>query len=528
MATYKLMAYKILLTTILVLVSIISYANHSNADSLSYYNNLAYRYYSNDSSDNAIIAIHKALYYSDTTNNKKRMGHLYGLKGYILLSQGAAARALRSFAKTKNIGIEINNNSLIVAGYHGLGKTYIAIKEYDKAKKDLELGLKYASENNFIGAEAIFYNALGILEDSRGNTAKAISNFEEFLRISKERDDTLSEIYAYVNLGEIYLIIDLLDSAHHYIQLADNLNKYVQNNQAKASIFGNYGGLAYKKQNYEKSIALINKSLKISFDNNFSEFITDNYYSLIENYKALHNIDKAMEIYDSLDHYKDSIHNINDARKYAAIHSQNSIDEKEAQAKLWEQRFKNRNIILILSIALTVVFIVLLIILYKVYNSNRIQFRNDRKNFSDTIDEKNRELVTRIITESQHSSFMESINQSINEISKHKSIDEVKNSLHSLKSNIAVKEQINNNWDSFKIQFKQVHPNFFNSLVQKQANLTQNELRMCAYIKMNMSTKEIANILNISDRSIQTNRYRLKKKLNLSPQTDLITYIQAI
>ena len=51
---------------------------------------------------------------------------------------------------------------------------------------------------------------------------------------------------------------------------------------------------------------------------------------------------------------------------------------------------------------------------------------------------------------------------------------------------------------------------------------------MCAYIKMNMSTKEIANILNISDRSIQTSRYRLKKKLNLDPKIDLTTYIQAI
>ena len=525
----KLIKYKLIIIAFLLLViNNVSYAGHINADSMNYYFQQSYRYYSHDSNDYALKAIQKTIYYADTLKNKDVLGKIFGLQGYILLSQGVSSRALASFGKSKNLGIEINESELILAGYHGLGRTYIVINDFDNAKKNLEMGLIYARKSKKIGAEAVMYNALGMLEDSKKNYSGAISNFKQFLRIAKYRVDTVSMIYAYVNLSEIYLSKNDFDSSYYYIRFAEELNSYKNDAQATASIYGNYGNIAFKRHNYKKSIDYLNSSMKICFDNNFSEFITSNYYSLIENYKAIHNLDKAIEMYNDLDHYKDSIHEINDKRKYAAIHSQIMLKEKEAQAKFWEQRYKNRNIILILSVALTFVVVVLLIILFRIYRNNKTKYKHDRKNFSDTIDEKNRELVTRIISEKQHDSFLELINESINEISDRNSIEDVKQSLQALKSKIAVKGQITDNWEGFKIQFQKVHPDFFNSLLKIQANLTQNELRMCAYIKMNMSTKEIANILNISDRSIQTSRYRLKKKLNLSQEIDLTTYIQAI
>jgi len=518
----------IILTLLILVGSKVSYAEHINADSMKYYYKLSYRYYTHDSNEYSMKAIQKTIYYSDTIVDKAVLGKMYGLQGYIFLSQGVISRSLTSFAKSKNIGIEVDNDELILAGYHGMGRTYIAINDFDNAQKNLEMGLVYAKKTKMIGAEAVMYNALGMLEDSKEDYTASIYNFTQFLNIAISREDTVSMIYAYVNLGEVYLIIDSFDSAYYYINLADKLNNYKKNVQAAASIYGNYGNLAFKRQNYQKSIDYLNSSMKICFDNNFSEFITENYYTLIENYKAINNFGKAIDVYNQMDHYKDSIHEINDKRKYAAIHSQIVLKEKEAQAKFWEQRYRNRNIILLLSIALTLVVVILLAILFRIYKSDKTRFKIDRKSFSDTIDEKNRELVTSIISKKQNDSFMELINESLNEISDRKSIDDVKQSLQDLKRKITLKGQITNNWEGFKIQFQKVHPEFFNLLLKVQSNLTQNELRMCAYIKMNMSTKEIANILNISDRSIQTSRYRLKKKLNLNPEIDLTTYIQAI
>nr|NQU91355.1 hypothetical protein [Bacteroidota bacterium] len=56
-------------------------------------------------------------------------------------------------------------------------------------------------------------------------------------------------------------------------------------------------------------------------------------------------------------------------------------------------------------------------------------------------------------------------------------------------------------------------------------NLTQNELKLCSYLRMNLSTKEIAQMLNISLESVTTKRYRLRKKLQLENEENLVEFI---
>lgn len=70
-------------------------------------------------------------------------------------------------------------------------------------------------------------------------------------------------------------------------------------------------------------------------------------------------------------------------------------------------------------------------------------------------------------------------------------------------------------WKIFEHNFNQVHEDFFNQLKKQFPKLTHKDLKLCAYIKMNIPTKEIAPLMNISDRGVETHRYRLKKKLNL-------------
>lgn len=83
-------------------------------------------------------------------------------------------------------------------------------------------------------------------------------------------------------------------------------------------------------------------------------------------------------------------------------------------------------------------------------------------------------------------------------------------------------------WQQIKTHFETVHKGFYEKLNQKSSNLTQNDLRHCAYIKMNFSTKEIARLMNVKDTSIQRARVRLKKKLGLKSNDDLFTFIRNI
>lgn len=74
-------------------------------------------------------------------------------------------------------------------------------------------------------------------------------------------------------------------------------------------------------------------------------------------------------------------------------------------------------------------------------------------------------------------------------------------------------------------QFDLIHNNFMKRLHAKHPDLSNNERMMCAYIKMNLSTKEIAPLLNISVRGVETIRYRLRKKFGLEREESLLDYL---
>ncbi len=81
-------------------------------------------------------------------------------------------------------------------------------------------------------------------------------------------------------------------------------------------------------------------------------------------------------------------------------------------------------------------------------------------------------------------------------------------------------------WQLFEYNFNQVHEEFFNELKSKYPQLTHKDLKICAYIKMNLLTKEIAPLMNVSIRGLETHRYRLKRKLNLENDKSLADYLR--
>lgn len=83
-------------------------------------------------------------------------------------------------------------------------------------------------------------------------------------------------------------------------------------------------------------------------------------------------------------------------------------------------------------------------------------------------------------------------------------------------------------WNRFKIHFEKVHPDFFNKLKSESNELTENDLRLCAYIKIGMRAKDIAAMLSVSPASVNTNRYRLRRKLGLTKEDSLDDYIRKI
>lgn len=83
-------------------------------------------------------------------------------------------------------------------------------------------------------------------------------------------------------------------------------------------------------------------------------------------------------------------------------------------------------------------------------------------------------------------------------------------------------------WSIFEQNFNRAHEDFFKKLKTLHPELTPNDLRLCAYLKMNISSKEIAPLLNISVRGVEIRRYRLRKKLNLEHDANLVEYMMGM
>jgi len=83
-------------------------------------------------------------------------------------------------------------------------------------------------------------------------------------------------------------------------------------------------------------------------------------------------------------------------------------------------------------------------------------------------------------------------------------------------------------WDMFKEAFNNADKDFLKKVKKAHPLLTPNDLRLCAYLRLNLSSKEIAPLLNISVRSVEIKRYRLRKKMDLSHELGLVEYILSI
>lgn len=88
--------------------------------------------------------------------------------------------------------------------------------------------------------------------------------------------------------------------------------------------------------------------------------------------------------------------------------------------------------------------------------------------------------------------------------------------------------KLDEDWERFKMHFDKVHTDFFKRLRKKHPKLTSKDLKLCAYLRMNLNTKEIAPLLSISVRGVETRRYRLRNKLELPAEVDLVEFMMGV
>ncbi|HUW07495.1 MAG TPA: triple tyrosine motif-containing protein [Williamwhitmania sp.] len=140
------------------------------------------------------------------------------------------------------------------------------------------------------------------------------------------------------------------------------------------------------------------------------------------------------------------------------------------------------------------------------------------------VEGKNRELASIALHITHKNEFLskikvklEAVAKKINPVSQR----EVLELIHTIESDI----KLDNEWQRFELHFDEVHGNFLRKMKDAYPSLTPHELKMCAYLRLNMTTKDIAQMLNISVRGVEISRYRLRKKLGIESETNLIDFM---
>lgn len=239
-------------------------------------------------------------------------------------------------------------------------------------------------------------------------------------------------------------------------------------------------------------------------------------------------LQRSMDIKDSIFNW----HTTHSVLLYAHDYEKELIDSENK--KNADNAKKSRMITVGLLLAIVILTVSIILMYRRIRRSHRLRKELDAKieaqqqahshEISETLSdlsEKNRRLSTLTLKMAQ-------INDMIKQAVDTSSDESAEKRLESLRSNMKTIDLNKNVWEIFDIIFEQTNPAFFHELFKRHPDLTKGETRMCAYTLMNLSTKEIAIITNRSMRTVETVRYRLGKKLNLTHGSSLSTYLHSL
>ncbi|SHN20529.1 Y_Y_Y domain-containing protein [Cyclobacterium lianum] len=138
---------------------------------------------------------------------------------------------------------------------------------------------------------------------------------------------------------------------------------------------------------------------------------------------------------------------------------------------------------------------------------------------------KNKELASATMHLITKNGFIDHVRNNLNAITKKSRNQEVKQEIQKVIKTIEKNMAGDKDWEQFEIHFDQVHGDFMGRFKKEFGNLSPQEIKLSAYLRMNLSTKEIAYLMNISVRGVEIARYRLRKKLDLERSDNLQEFI---
>ncbi len=489
------------------LISAKIYEELNNTKKLSnIYGNLGMLYYNNNyDTERTLFYYRKSLEYAVQLNDKQLVADAYNRIGGILFNQKNLNDALYYFEKSAEIFKKIDNNKDEAIALNNIGEVYRVKGKLDEAIIYYEKSIELNAKTNYLKLKAINFENMGQINSSQGNIDEAFVYYNNSLKIYKKTNDIMGLTDLYILMGNEYL----------------------------------------KSSNVTKAFNSYKNAYEYSLKNNHWKQIKQSSLGLSKVFEYKKDFQKSFEYISIYAQYNDSIikKRMNDELFDLQSHFIRSIKEKEILIKDSDiELLKNEREINKLKQNMLILGVIILLVL-AAFTVVRLRFKVKKEKLINQKDRQLHKVQQNLLQVELNSKDKDLTNFALHLVQKNKALKQLKTDLNKLSAsdndelNRKLKElsihvqqslQINKDIEEFQHKVDIAYDDFFRKLQTKFPSLTNNEKRLCALLRLNLSTKEISSLNNTSIKAVEMGRYRLRKKFNIKNKQSLSEYFHNI
>ncbi len=489
------------------LISARIYENNNNLKKLAgVYSKLGELYYGdNFNLEKSHTYYDKALGLAIQIDDKNLIATIYNRIGGIFFYQSSYDESLEYYLKAYDLWKTLNNEEGIARSLNNIGEIY-------RKKNNLKLAydhyLRSLEINQSIGAvrqTAVNYENIGMIKSAEGNTAEAFDYYQKSLNIYSDNSFVDDKLQILILMGKEYLKIDLKEKALKYFTEA--YNSSLKNNDLDK--------LA------ESSLGLSNVLER-----------TGDFKSSLQYYKIHSQTNDSIVAKQKLDQMAImQINFLNDLNT-------KELEIKENQISLYEkqQRIDLINFRFMVFVVLVIIIAAVLIVVRqrlqakedKLIRHKNLELHKTQQELMKTeLKSKDSDLVNFALHLIQKNNLLSQLKEDLKKLAQ-ETDDETSKRLRELIMHLKQSLQLDKEKKEFQNKVDRNYAEFFTRLKNKYPSLTKNEERLCAMLRLNLSSKEIASLNNTSVKAVEMGRYRLRKKCSVENNQELSGFLNMI
>lgn len=470
-------------------------------------------------------------------------GQIFALNilGIATQRAGRFPEALELYLRAIRLAETTSNQGRLVKTLNNLGLLYYNAEDYEKALEQFQRALSMQKDPLEI---ANLRTNVGLTYKNTNRSDLALAQFHQALATYLELGYDRGIASSYNNISLIYLEKNDLEQSLANLQLALPVFRRSNLQHGEATVLNNIGRVLTQQRRFVEAKPYLRQGLALSQRVQNLKFQVEATQHMHRFFQVQGHVDSAYHWLQRYQILKDSFTNVQQREEVEAIKQRYANEQKlvlmQKDAALQRTRllvWRGGALFLLLLLGLGAYAFWLaqrrrtVSLALQRQEMARLEMAEENQRLqseklSETLEFKSRELAFQTMSLIQKNELLQTAASRLREIVGNEESETKRfRPILRLLENSAHSE---NQWETFKQHFEAVHTNFFQKLLTRQPNLTAHDLRYCAYLRINLTSKEIAALLGASLRSVETHRYRLRKKLALDSEIDLVSWIMQV